>query len=135
MCVCMVRADSQPCLVSLRYARKMKLSGSSTFKPKCRADGSYAPVQCHRDTGCWCVTPQGKSLPNTSVRNGRPKCRRGIVYPLFQILIRSRNVLESGFLYTALWSLSDNGVCSSIRCRDDSDSYNYDCYINGVCRN
>lgn len=79
MCVCMVRADSQPCLVSLRYARKMKLSGGSTFMPKCRHDGSYAPVQCHRESGCWCVTSQGKSVPNTSVRNGRPKCRRGIV--------------------------------------------------------
>ncbi|XP_077301991.1 SPARC-related modular calcium-binding protein 2-like isoform X2 [Arctopsyche grandis] len=68
--------DSQPCLEGLRYMKKMENSGGNSFVPKCRPDGSYAPVQCRRDTECWCVTAQGKSVPNTSVRNGRPKCRR-----------------------------------------------------------
>ena len=44
------------------------------FVPTCRADGSYAPVQCHGSTGfCWCVTKDGKEIPNTRIR-GRPKC-------------------------------------------------------------
>ncbi|XP_043518013.1 SPARC-related modular calcium-binding protein 2 isoform X2 [Frieseomelitta varia] len=44
-------------------------------RPVCRSDGTYAPVQCHEETGyCWCVTPQGRPLPDTSVRNERPRC-------------------------------------------------------------
>ena len=44
------------------------------FIPKCRADGSYDPMQCHGSTGfCWCVTKDGKEIPNTKIR-GIPKC-------------------------------------------------------------
>ena len=44
------------------------------FIPKCRADGSYAPMQCHGSTGfCWCVTKDGKEIRNTKIR-GQPKC-------------------------------------------------------------
>ncbi|KAK0091115.1 hypothetical protein PV326_003710 [Microctonus aethiopoides] len=43
----------------------------------CRPDGNYAPVQCHTETGyCWCVTPQGRPLPNTTVKYRRPKCAK-----------------------------------------------------------
>lgn len=43
--------------------------------PKCRADGSYAPVQCAKEnSGCWCVNGQGKPIPNTTVRTGKPNC-------------------------------------------------------------
>lgn len=37
-------------------------------------DGSYAPVQCFDSTGCWCVNSQGKIIPNTTRRTGRPSC-------------------------------------------------------------
>lgn len=44
-------------------------------RPICRNDGSYAPVQCHTKTGyCWCVTPQGRPLRDTSVKNRKPRC-------------------------------------------------------------
>ena len=44
------------------------------FIPKCRADGSYAPMQCYGSTGfCWCVTKDGKEIPDTKIR-GIPKC-------------------------------------------------------------
>jgi hypothetical protein len=47
------------------------------FVPTCLQDGTFAPVQCHAETGyCWCVTPVGKPIPNSSVRNARPNCSR-----------------------------------------------------------
>ena len=34
-------------------------------------------MQCHEETGyCWCVTPQGRPLPDSSVKNRKPKCAR-----------------------------------------------------------
>lgn len=43
----------------------------------CQHDGTYAPIQCHVETGyCWCVTPQGRPLPDTSVRHQKPRCLR-----------------------------------------------------------
>lgn len=44
-------------------------------RPVCRPDGTYAPIQCHTETGyCWCVTPQGRPLANSSVRDQKPRC-------------------------------------------------------------
>ncbi|XP_022787386.1 uncharacterized protein LOC111327458 [Stylophora pistillata] len=44
------------------------------FVPKCNAEGSYAPIQCHGSIGfCWCADRDGKEIPNTRVR-GQPKC-------------------------------------------------------------
>lgn len=52
-----------------------RLTARPSARPICRSDGTYAPVQCHEETGyCWCVTPQGRPLPDTSVRNERPRC-------------------------------------------------------------
>ncbi|CAH0716437.1 unnamed protein product, partial [Brenthis ino] len=66
------------CLTVLRYA--LSAGGRrATFVPRCRADGTYAAVQCAAAgaaAGCWCVTPDGKPLPDTSVRNGKPDCTR-----------------------------------------------------------
>lgn len=46
-------------------------------RPDCHPDGTYAPVQCHEETGyCWCVTAQGRPLPDTSVKNERPLCSK-----------------------------------------------------------
>ncbi|XP_014467209.1 PREDICTED: SPARC-related modular calcium-binding protein 2 isoform X2 [Dinoponera quadriceps] len=54
-----------------------KLTARTGAEPTCRQDGTYAPVQCHAETGyCWCVTPQGRPLPDTSVRHKRPRCLR-----------------------------------------------------------
>ncbi|XP_076758691.1 SPARC related modular calcium binding-like protein magu isoform X3 [Xylocopa sonorina] len=52
-----------------------RLTARPGARPVCRSDGTYSPVQCHEETGyCWCVTPQGRPLPDTSVRNERPRC-------------------------------------------------------------
>lgn len=45
------------------------------FVPRCRADGTYAAVQCLEDD-CWCVTPQGKPIRNTTVKGVKPICTR-----------------------------------------------------------
>ncbi|XP_032527939.2 SPARC-related modular calcium-binding protein 1 [Danaus plexippus] len=71
--------DSQTsCMAVLRYALKQG-GRRATFVPRCRADGTYAAVQCAAAgaaAGCWCVTADGKPLPDTAVRNGRPDCTR-----------------------------------------------------------
>ncbi|XP_021187916.3 SPARC-related modular calcium-binding protein 2 isoform X4 [Helicoverpa armigera] len=68
------------CLVALRYALKAQSGVWSAYIPRCRADGSYAAVQCATAgavaASCWCVNPDGKPIPDTSVRNGRPDCTR-----------------------------------------------------------
>ncbi|GBP07152.1 SPARC-related modular calcium-binding protein 1 [Eumeta japonica] len=63
----------QACLLALRYALN---APHPVFVPRCRADGSYAAVQCSAGAtaSCWCVNPAGKPLANTAVRNGRPDC-------------------------------------------------------------
>nr|XP_058947870.1 thyroglobulin-like isoform X2 [Pocillopora verrucosa] len=68
------------CLASATKCQKEYLDATASpgmvgqFVPKCAADGSYAPVQCHGSIGfCWCVDRDGKELPNTRVR-GQPKC-------------------------------------------------------------
>uniref|UniRef100_A0A4W3KF29 SPARC related modular calcium binding 1 n=1 Tax=Callorhinchus milii TaxID=7868 RepID=A0A4W3KF29_CALMI len=45
------------------------------FIPECNEDGSFSQVQCHTFTGyCWCVTPDGKPVSGSSVKNQRPVC-------------------------------------------------------------
>ncbi|KAG8515493.1 Thyroglobulin, partial [Galemys pyrenaicus] len=48
-------------------------SPGSLFVPSCTAEGSYEDVQCF-DGECWCVDSQGKELPGSRVRGGRPPC-------------------------------------------------------------
>lgn len=67
------------CLIAMRYALNSHTGSRSPYIPRCRADGTYAAVQCAPSgtaAGCWCVTPDGKPLPDTGVRNGRPDCTR-----------------------------------------------------------
>ncbi|GLH12826.1 uncharacterized protein GBIM_17501 [Gryllus bimaculatus] len=54
--------DAQPCWTDLRHAQFIPRPPQlQLFEPRCLDDGSYAPVQCHNETGyCWCVTPQGR---------------------------------------------------------------------------
>ena len=45
------------------------------FMPKCKADGSFAEVQCHTSTGyCWCVDEEGNKRNGTEVRFRQPDC-------------------------------------------------------------
>ena len=62
------------CLESRSYALTSRAKHEIKFVPKCRADGSYAPNQCLENVGCWCVNSQGKPLPNTTVKHGKPNC-------------------------------------------------------------
>ncbi|XP_028177297.1 SPARC-related modular calcium-binding protein 1 isoform X2 [Ostrinia furnacalis] len=67
------------CVFALRYALNAPADRRAPFVPRCRADGTYAAVQCApagAAAGCWCVSPDGKPLPYTVVRNGRPDCTR-----------------------------------------------------------
>ncbi|XP_006155589.1 thyroglobulin [Tupaia chinensis] len=43
------------------------------FVPSCTTEGSYKDVQCFAGE-CWCVDSQGKPLPGSRVRGGRPRC-------------------------------------------------------------
>ncbi|XP_058829667.1 SPARC-related modular calcium-binding protein 2 isoform X3 [Topomyia yanbarensis] len=64
------------CLASRTYALQHRSSTAYgvKFVPRCREDGTYAPVQCLESVGCWCVNSQGKPLPNTTVQHGKPVC-------------------------------------------------------------
>ncbi|XP_050323697.1 SPARC-related modular calcium-binding protein 1 isoform X1 [Bactrocera neohumeralis] len=63
------------CKEAREYALKHRSSGPPKFIPRCKSDGTYAAVQCLGDMGCWCSDIAGKPIENTSVRNGKPKCR------------------------------------------------------------
>ncbi|XP_055621829.1 SPARC-related modular calcium-binding protein 2 isoform X1 [Toxorhynchites rutilus septentrionalis] len=64
------------CLASRTYALQHRSNSpyGVKFVPRCREDGTYAPVQCLESVGCWCVNSQGKPLPNTTVQHGKPVC-------------------------------------------------------------
>lgn len=62
------------CLESRSYAIAHRSSSPNKFVPRCRADGSYASVQCMEGAGCWCSDAQGKPIPNTTTTNGKPNC-------------------------------------------------------------
>ncbi|XP_014666205.1 PREDICTED: SPARC-related modular calcium-binding protein 1-like [Priapulus caudatus] len=78
--------DSSRCFFERVHAQKMARQPKlGVFIPDCKTDGTYAEVQCHSATGyCWCVTPEGKPVPGTSVQYRKPVCgesstqRRGI---------------------------------------------------------
>ncbi|XP_059617873.1 SPARC-related modular calcium-binding protein 1 isoform X2 [Phlebotomus argentipes] len=61
------------CAASRNYALAHR--SAMKFVPRCRADGTYAAVQCLEDD-CWCVTPQGKPVRNTTVKGVKPVCIR-----------------------------------------------------------
>ncbi|XP_037920835.1 LOW QUALITY PROTEIN: SPARC-related modular calcium-binding protein 1 [Hermetia illucens] len=64
------------CAESRSYALSHRNSSPSKFVPRCRADGSFAPVQCMEGSGCWCSDSNGIPIPGTATRNGKPNCRR-----------------------------------------------------------
>ncbi|XP_018788671.1 PREDICTED: SPARC-related modular calcium-binding protein 2 isoform X2 [Bactrocera latifrons] len=69
------RGHCKACKEAREYALKHRSSGPPKFIPRCKSDGTYAAVQCLGDMGCWCSDIAGKPIENTSVRNGKPKCR------------------------------------------------------------
>lgn len=60
------------CLSSRSYALSQR--PKIKFVPKCREDGTYAPIQCLENNGCWCVNAQGKPIQKTHTQHGRPNC-------------------------------------------------------------
>jgi len=53
-----------------------KSLAGETFIPECNEDGRFAEIQCHQGTGyCWCVTPDGKPIPGSSIRHTKPNCK------------------------------------------------------------
>ncbi|XP_023613541.1 thyroglobulin [Myotis lucifugus] len=50
-----------------------ELTPGGLYVPSCTAEGSYEDVQCFAGE-CWCVDSQGKELPSSRVRGGRPRC-------------------------------------------------------------
>ena len=64
------------CNEAREYALKHRNKNPLKFIPRCKKDGSYAPIQCLPDSACWCSDITGKPLNNTPVRIvGKPKCR------------------------------------------------------------
>ena len=46
-------------------------------------------MQCHHGTGyCWCVTPDGKPIPGSSIRHTKPNCKRQSKFQLFFFILR-----------------------------------------------
>lgn len=60
------------CLAARTYALSQR--PQIKFIPKCRENGSYAPIQCLENNGCWCVNAQGKPIQKTHTKHGRPNC-------------------------------------------------------------
>jgi SPARC-related modular calcium-binding protein len=60
------------CLSSRSYALSQR--PKIKFVPRCREDGSYSPIQCLENNGCWCVNSQGKPIQKTHTKHGKPNC-------------------------------------------------------------
>ncbi|XP_073845966.1 SPARC related modular calcium binding-like protein magu isoform X5 [Musca autumnalis] len=69
------RGPCKACAEAREYALKRRNKYPPKFIPRCKPDGTYAPIQCLMDKGCWCSDPMGTPINNTSVRTGKPNCR------------------------------------------------------------
>ncbi|XP_061399740.1 SPARC-related modular calcium-binding protein 2 [Musca vetustissima] len=70
------RGPCKACAEAREYAlRNRNKYPPPKFIPRCKPDGTYAPIQCLLDKGCWCSDSLGSPINNTSVRTGKPKCR------------------------------------------------------------
>lgn len=55
--------------------REISTGRSDDFVPRCKGDGEFEPVQCHRLSGvCWCVDEIGMEIPGSRTTSGLPKC-------------------------------------------------------------
>jgi hypothetical protein len=73
--------------------------------PRCRQDGTYDPVQCHKIGYCWCVNKYGQAIKNSAVRSGEePECEPSMYESESnnQLVVagisahRIKNILKSG---------------------------------------
>ena len=63
-------------------------------------------MQCHHGTGyCWCVTPDGKPIPGSSIRHTKPNCKR-----------QSKFQLSFSFFPDASFIISSWLISKSINC-------------------
>ncbi|XP_067307983.1 SPARC-related modular calcium-binding protein 1-like isoform X2 [Pseudorasbora parva] len=74
-------ADALSSKCQLARSQALRASARSDsfaiFIPICKADGTYAEVQCHNQTGyCWCSTADGMPVSGSSVLHLRPNCTR-----------------------------------------------------------
>ncbi|KAI8127251.1 hypothetical protein FF38_03205 [Lucilia cuprina] len=70
------RGLCKACNVAREYALKHRTKNPLKFIPRCKKDGTYAPIQCLTNSGCWCSDITGTPIDNTTVRTvGRLKCR------------------------------------------------------------
>ncbi|XP_051962527.1 SPARC-related modular calcium-binding protein 1-like [Xyrauchen texanus] len=70
-------ALSSKCQLARSQALRASARSDSVaiFIPECKADGTYAEVQCHNQTGyCWCSTPDGIPVSRSSVLHLQPNC-------------------------------------------------------------
>lgn len=55
--------------------REINTGRSDDFIPRCRGNGEFEPVQCHRISGvCWCVDEIGIEIPGSRTTSGLPEC-------------------------------------------------------------
>uniref|UniRef100_T1PL21 Secreted protein acidic and rich in cysteine Ca binding region n=1 Tax=Musca domestica TaxID=7370 RepID=T1PL21_MUSDO len=69
------RGPCKACAEAREYALRHRNKYPPKFIPRCKSDGTYAPIQCLMDKGCWCSDSMGTPINDTTVRTGKPKCR------------------------------------------------------------
>lgn len=81
------------------------------FIPICKADGTYAEVQCHTQTGfCWCSSADGMPVSGSSVLHLRPNCtERGVPDPDPRSVPTTAGVTVPPFWVTILLNSDPNG--------------------------
>ena len=79
---------SEKCLGMRNFSEKRtSLGETGLFIPTCQEDGTFALVQCHKDTKfCWCSTPVGSGIAGTSLQNGTPNCTKYLGKHLYNFL-------------------------------------------------
>lgn len=87
----------------------------SLFVPSCTAEGSYEEVQCFAGE-CWCVDSQGKELPGSRVRGGRPRCPTECEKQRARMQNLSRSRAAGSSLFVP--SCTSQGHFSPVQCFD-----------------
>lgn len=94
-------APSGPIVLNITLANNF----DGEHVPRCRPDGSYDPVQCHKIGYCWCVNKFGQAIKNSAVKSGEePECdprmyeseRNNRLVVTGISALRSKNVLNAG---------------------------------------
>ncbi|XP_067899716.1 testican-1 isoform X1 [Heterodontus francisci] len=75
-CYCFQRQGGLPCQAEINKIQRQSRGKHllDIFMPRCNADGSYKPSQCHSSTGqCWCVDKYGNEIAGSRIQ-GTPIC-------------------------------------------------------------